>query len=128
MLQFLLQFYLVYHSFLITFQIYIFCIFCYFIELSMVWKYNSKRSINVLFLILYIFWFRNSKFIYSNIYRYIYIYIYIYIYKIKICGYYDVQIKSAVEIYKHLWCHLSTFRRFAHLSYMFKTNEGFREK
>ena len=29
-----------------------------------------------------------------------------------ICGYYGVPTTSAIEIYRHLICHLSSFRRF----------------
>ena len=67
---FLLQFYLFVYSFIINFQI---IRFCYFIELSKIWKkltYNFKRNINVVFLYMH-------TYIHIHPYHpYIYIYIY----------------------------------------------------
>ena len=40
--------------------------------------------------------------------------LHLFVFYYYICGYCDVQITSFVVSYRHLTCHLSTFRRFVH--------------
>ena len=105
---FLLQFYLFFYFILISFQIYNFYTFCYFIESLKVWK-NPKYNSFLINIYTYIYIYISTYiYIYKHIYIYIYIYTYIHIY---IYIYQSIYLSIYIYIYVYIYIYIQTHKQ-----------------